>query len=260
MRRSRILLKRVGLTAFDQTLRLLSIALAAAVIYRIFQQRILAAPLGSLAAMLGVVLARDAVVSIPRYDTHAYAVAWEATLPILLAAQVWAGFDTLRATARIYRAFGNFAVRLYTTSLVLSITLCCVSFPFELRRLSGPEAFLRDLFLLQRGTDTCIAGTLMLAAVFLALRRAPPNRPSRNLVLHTILLSLYFGGYAALFLAENVTALGGAAMFERVQFVLIILVYAAWASGLSKQGAGSEPWPVVDVFLLRTIDTPRSRT
>jgi hypothetical protein len=246
----------VGLTAFEQALRLLSIVLAAAVIWRIVQQRIFAMPLSSLAAMLGVVLARDAIVSIPRYDSHAYTVAWEVTLPVLLGAQMWAGFDTLRATARIYSTFGTFAVRLYTACLLLSTALCGLSFPFELRRLSGAEALLRELFLLQRCTDSCIAGTLILAAVFPAVHRAPSQQPPRNLVLHTILLSLYFSGYAALFLAENLTVLGGAAMFERVQFVLVILVYAAWAIGLSKEGARSAPWPEIDVFVLRTIDAP----
>lgn len=244
----------MGTTAFDQALCLLSVVFATAVIYRILHQDILASPLSGLALMLGVVLVRDAVVSIPQYTSHAYAVAWEATLPMLLVAQVWAGFDTLRAIARIYANFGNFVVRLYTACLGISTILCCLSFPFELRRLTGAEALLRQLFLLQRCTDTCIAGTLTLAALFLAQHRAPSNRPPRNLVLHTILLSLYFGGYAALFLAENLTVLGGAALFERLQFVLIVLVYATWALGLSRKGAHSTPWPEVDVFLLRTVE------
>lgn len=246
----------MGLTAFDQTLRVLSIAFAAAVIYRIIQQRIFAPPLNSLAAMLGVVLARDAVVSIPPYDSHAYTVAWEITLPILLCAQIWAGFDALRAIAGIYTSFGSLIVRLYAVCLGVSTALCCLSFPFELRRVTGAEALLRELFLMQRCTDSCIAGTLTLAALFLAVHRAPSKRPPRNLVLHTILLSLYFGGYAALFLVENLTVLGGAALFERAQFVLIVVVYASWACGLSREGARSEPWPEIDVFLLRTIGSP----
>ena len=207
--------------------------------------------------MLSAVLWRDAVVSIPRYDSHAYTVAWEWTLPVLLAAQLWAGLDTLRAVARLYPKFGRFVLRLYLSCLGISVAVCCLSLPFELRRLSGGEQLLRELFLLQRSVDSWIAVTLILVSVFLARYPAPSKKPPRNLVLHTFLLTSYFGGYGILFIAENLTVLGGAAIVERAQFVMILLVYAAWAAGLSKEGAHSEPWPQLDVILLRTVGAVR---
>lgn len=227
--------------------------MAIAIIYRIYRERLFASPLGSLACMLGVVLWRDAVVSIPRYDSHAYTVAWEWTLPVLLATQIWAGLDTLRTVAALYRNFGNFVLRLYLACLVISVAVCCAAVPFELRRFTGQETLLRGLFLMQRSIDGWIAGTLILVSVFLVCFTAPAKKPPRNLVLHTVLLSAYFGGYAVLFLIENLTALGAAAIAERAQFVLIALVYAAWAAGLSKKGAESEPWPQIDVMLLRSV-------
>ncbi|MGH9582858.1 MAG: hypothetical protein ACRD4O_07985 [Bryobacteraceae bacterium] len=204
--------------------------------------------------MLGMVLARDIVVSIPRYDTHAYTLAWEWTLPPLLVSQLWAGLDTLRAVARLYPKFGNFAIRLYLACLAISIAACSLTLPFELRYLSGNETVLRAFFLLQRCIDSWIAGTLMLVAVFLACSSAPSRKPPRNLVLNTILLAIYFAGYAVLFMIENLTTLGGAVIAEHAQFILVILVYAAWAAALSKNGARGEPWPKIDVFLLRTTD------
>lgn len=202
--------------------------------------------------MMMVVLCRDAVVSIPRYDSHAYTLAWEWTLPALLIAQAWAGLDTLTAVERLYRTFGSLVIRLYWLCLAISVAVCGVVLPFELRRLTRDEAELRSLFLLQRCVDSWIALTLILVSVFLACFTAPSKKPSRNLVLHTILLSAYFGGYAALFVAENLTPLGGAVIVERAQFVLVALLYAGWALGISKQGAESEPWPQIDVILLRS--------
>ncbi len=226
-------------------------------IARILQQRLFASPLGGLAWMLAMVLARDAIMAIPSYRSHSYTVAWEWTLPPLLAVQVWAGLDTLRAVARLYPKFGNFAVRLYLVCMAISVAACCVSLPFELGRLSGEETFLRALFLLQRWVDSWIAGTLMLVSVFLARFPAPSKKPPRNLVLHTVLLTIYFAGYAVLFLTENLTTLGGAAIAERAQLALTLLVFAAWATGLSKEGAGSESWPQIDVILLRTVDATK---
>ena len=200
--------------------------------------------------MLGVVLVRDGVVSIPAYDTHAYAVAWAWTLPVLLAAQVWAGLDTLNAVARLYPKIGRFAVRLFLVCLAITVAVCCLGLPFELHRLRDEEAALRALFLLHRLVDSWIAGTLILVAVFFARFPAPMKQPPRNLVLHTILLSVYFGGYAALFFAENLVPLGSAVFVERLQFVLVVVLYSVWAVGLSKGGETSEPWPEVDVMVL----------
>jgi hypothetical protein len=246
----------VGPHIFDQTLRFLSIVLAAAIVYRIIQQQLFTSPLSSFALMLGVVLARDAAVSIPKYDSHAYTLVWEVSLPVLLLAQVWAGLDTLRAIARLYVTFGDFIVRLYLCCLGASVVICSATLPWELSRVNGQEAALRELFLLQRCVDSLIAGTLILASAFLLRHLAPPRRPPRNLILHTLLLSLYFAGYSGLFFAENLAVLGGAATVERTQFVLIVLLYSAWACSLSSEGAPSEPWPKVDVVVLQPATLP----
>lgn len=252
------LLNRVSLPLFDQVLRFLSITLAAGAIARIVQQRLLAPPLTSLFWMLAAVLVRDAIVSIPRYDSHAYTLAWEYTLPVLLGAQLWAGLDTLLVIAQLYPNFGRFILRLYVFCLAISVAVCCLILPFETRRLLGGETVLRLFFLLQRCTDGCIAVTLMLASIFLAWFPAPSKKPPRNLVLHTVLLTTYFGGYALLFMTENLAPLGGAAVIERAQFVLVILVYAVWAAGLSKEGARSDPWPEIDVVVMRAVDASTS--
>jgi hypothetical protein len=207
--------------------------------------------------MLGVVLVRDGVVSIPTYNTHAYAMAWAWTLPALLAAQVWAGLDTLKAVARLYPKIGRFAVRLFFVCLAITVGVCCLGLPFEIHRLKGEEAALRALFLLHRSVDSWIAGTLVLVAVFFARFPAPLKQPPRNLVLHTILLSLYFGGYAALFFVENLASLGSVVVAERLEFILIIGLYSAWAMCLSKKGETSEPWPEIDVMVLRTLPQGR---
>jgi hypothetical protein len=237
----------------DRALWLASSVLAGLVVWRIIQQRLFVSPFRALGVMLGVVLVRDAVVSIPSYDTHAYAVAWAWTLPALLAAQVWAGLDTLKAVARLYPKIGRFAVRLFLTCLAVTVVVCCLGLPFELHRLRGEEAPLRALFLLHRSVDSWIAGTLVLVAVFFARFPAPLKRPPRNLVLHTILLSLYFGGYALLFFAENLASLGSVVFVERLQFALIIILYSVWAMCLSKNGEISEPWPEIDVMVLRNL-------
>ncbi len=244
----------MDLSRFDQVLWLASAVLAAAIIARILQQRLFQSPLNSFAWMLGVVLVRDAALSIPRYNTHAYAVIWEWTLPVLLAAQLWAGFDTLRAIARLYPNIGRFAVRIFLACLAITVTVCCLSLPFELHRLAGPEALLRSLFLLHRCVDSWIAGTLILVVVFFARFPAPLRRPPRNLVMHTLLLSLYFTGYATLFLVENLAPLGAVAALERIQFGLVVLLYTVWAICLSRSGENREPWPQIEVMLLRAVE------
>jgi hypothetical protein len=203
--------------------------------------------------MLSVGLARDGVMSIPRYDSHAYTVAWGWSLPVLLAAQIWAGLETLKAVARLYPKIGSFAVRLFLVCLAITAGICCFGLPLELRRLTGEEVILRGLFLLQRWVDSSIAGTLVLVALFFARFPAPLRQPPRNLIIHTVLLSGYFSSYAVLFFAENLAPLGAIASFERVQFTLVVLFYAAWALCLSRGGEMSQPWPEVDVMVLKSM-------
>jgi hypothetical protein len=247
----------VGLSQLDGILWVVSSVLAGLVIWRIIQQHLFASPFRALGVMLGVVLVRDGVVSIPSYNTHAYAVAWAWTLPVLLIAQVWAGLDTLRAVARLYPKIGRFAVRLFLTCLAITVVVCGLGLPLELHRLRGEEAALRALFLLHRSVDSWIAGTLVLVAVFFARFPAPLKQPPRNLVVHTILLSLYFSGYATLFFIENLASLGSVVLAERLEYVLIVSLYSAWTMCLSKKGETSEPWPEIDVMVLRSLPQGR---
>ena len=243
----------MGLSHLDEILWIGSSILAGLVVWRILQQRLFVSPFRALAVLLGVVLVRDGVVSIPAYDTRAYSVAWAWTLPFLLAAQLWAGWDTLKAVARLYPKIGRFAVRLFLACLAITVAVCCVALPFELPRLLAGDAGLRALFLLHRSIDSWIAGTLILVAVFFARFPAPMKQPPRNLVVHTFLLSLYFGGYAALFLIENLTSLGAAIFAERLEFLLVIALYSTWAACLSQKGQTSEPWPEIDVMVLKSL-------
>jgi len=246
----------VDLSRFDQVLWLASALLAAAIIALILPRRLFELPLSSFAWMRGIGLMRDALLSVPHYTTHAYTVIWESSLPTLLAAQVWAALDTLRAVARLYPGIGKLAVRIFLACLAITVTVCCLSLPFELHRLTGGETLLRSLFLLQRCVDGWIAGTLILVAIFFARFPSPSTPPPRNLVLHTVLLSIYFSGYAVLFVAENLAALGAVLTLERIQFVLVVLLYAIWVASLSKSGERSEPWPQTDVILLKTVRQP----
>ena len=243
----------MGLSRFDHILWFTSAVLATLIIVRIRQQRLLVSPLNSFAWMLGAVVTRDALLSIPAYDTHAYAVLWELSLPFLLAAQLWAGYDTLRAVARLYPKIGKFAIRLFLTCLAVTVAVCCLTVPFELHLLQGGEKLLRALFLLNRSVDSWIAGTLILVSLFFARSPAPEKQPPRNLVLHTVLLSIYFGTYAVLFLAENLAPLGALAALERTQFFVVAVLYASWAISLSRGGEKSEPWPQLDVIVLETL-------
>ncbi len=202
--------------------------------------------------MLLIVLLRDLLLLIPRYYTHAYAVLWECSLPTLLAAQIWAALDTLRAVARLYPKMGNFVIRIFFVCLLITVIVCCVSLPFELRRLTGDEAVLRTFFLVHRCVDGWIGGTLILLALFFARSPAPLNQPPHNLVLHTVLLSIYFSGYGILFAAENLARLGSVAILERIQVMLVLLLYGAWAVGLSKSGEKSEAWPQLEIIVLET--------
>jgi hypothetical protein len=243
----------VSLSHFDQALWWASAILAAAIIARIFQQRLFASPLRSFACMLAVVLLRDAALSIPSFYTHSYAVVWEWSLPALLAAQIWAGLDTLRAVGQLYPKIRKFAIRVFLSCLAITAAGCCLTLPIELRRVTDQETVLRTLFLLQRSVDGCIAGTLILVAAFFARFPAPLKRPPRNLVIHIVLLSIYFGGYAVLFVGENLAALGALVTLERIQFILVVILYAVWVFGLSRGGEDSEPWPQIDVILLKAV-------
>jgi hypothetical protein len=100
-----------------------------------------------------------------------------------------------------------------------------------------------------------MAGTLVFVALFLMRCPAPPKQPPSNMVLHTVLLSLYFGSYGALFFIENLFPLGAAQTLERAQFCLVVVLYTVWAACLSCKGQTSEEWPEIDVIVLDRIGT-----
>lgn len=243
----------VVLATYDRVLWFTSTALAAVIVIRILREHLLVGPFKAFASMLVVIVLRDITLAIPPYRSHTYPLLWALTLAPLLAAQVWAGWATLRAVARLYPKIGNFAVRLFVACLITTILICCLGLPFELHRMTGQERLLRELFLLHRSIDSWIAGTLILVAAFFLRFPAPLKQPPRNLVVHTILLSLYFSGYAVLFFAENLAPLGAAAIVERLQFSLVVLLYGVWAIAFSAKGQESEPWPTIEVIVLEKL-------
>lgn len=232
---------------------MISSLLAGLLVYRIFHLRLLSRPFKALALMLAVAVLRDFVLFTAPYTSHRYTMLWELTLPALLAAQIWAGYDTLRAVAALYPKLGTFAVRVFLACLAITIVGCCLGLPFELRRIAGHETLLRSLFVLQRWVDSWIAGTLVLVAFFFARFPAPVKQPPRNLVIHTVLLAAYFAGYSILFFAENLRPLGSAEMAERLQAYLISALYLVWAITLSSKGQNSGSWPQVDVVSVKRI-------
>lgn len=234
---------------------LASAILPVLIIGRIIHQRLYAPPFDAFVLMLGVVIGRDVVLASLHYDSHPYIIVWEFSLPVVLVSQIYAGLQTLIAVARLYPRFGAFTVRLFLACLTLTVACCCLGLPFELHRLGGEEAFLRSFFLAQRWVDSSIAGTLILTSLFLMRRPAPPRQPSANLILHTTLLSVYFTGYAALFFFENLVPLGAMQVMERVQFSLVVLLYAIWTIRLSLKRQRTGLWTEVDAILLRKVNS-----
>ena len=249
----------MGLSTLDNLLWFLSAALPIVIIARIVHQRLYIAPFDAFVLMLGVVVARDVVLACLHYNSHPYVLVWAYSLPVILVSQIYAGLQTLISVARLYPRFGRLAVRLFATCLALTLAFCCVGLPFELHRLGGGEALLRSFFLVQRWVDSSLAGTLILASLFLMRSPAPPKQPPLNLVLHTTLLSIYFSGYAVLFLVENLTSLGSAQTFERVQFFLIVLLYLMWASRLSLKRQRLVAWKETEAILLRRVPCSTNR-
>jgi len=203
--------------------------------------------------MLAVLVARDVALAIPPYTSLAYTYIWGWTFPLVLGAQIWAGFENLQCIGRLYPKIGNFAKRLFIVCFVITVIGCCTGLPFELHRIGGQEALLRALFLVQRWVDCWIAGTLILVALFFARFPAPLKKPPRNLVVHTVLLSLYFTTYGLLYFVENLAPLGAVETAEQAQLSAIVMLYAVWATLLSSDGQKSEAWPEISVIVLETV-------
>jgi len=241
----------VGLSLIDHLLWFLSAALPILIIARIIYERIYVPPFDGFAFMLGVVVARDLVLACLHYGSHRYTIAWEFSLPVILVSQIYAALQNVVSITRIYPRFGKAAVRLFLGCFVVIALCCCLGLPFELHYITGESAVLRMFFLAQRWVDGCIAGTLLIACGILMRSPAPPRKPAANLVLHTCLLTIYFGGYSVLFFLENLAPLGAQQNVERAQFALVVFLYTLWATCLSAKRQRSRRWPEVTAILFR---------
>jgi hypothetical protein len=200
-------------------------------------------PLGAFAFMLFASISRDLLLWRVPYNTRAYAVAWEAFLPLLLVSHAWCAFAAYRAVVSLYPKIGRFAVWLFSAALIVAALACLGTLPFELQRIGqSNESFIRSMFLAHRWVDGLSAGGLILACGFLACFPRPMKRMPANLIRHAVLLACYFSAYTLVAFVENLMPMGGAAWLERTQFAFIALLYAGWTLGLSKQGEHSIAW------------------
>jgi hypothetical protein len=75
---------------------------------RLFQQGLWKVrPYSALGVFLLVDLARDLALLLPPYDSHPYTLIWEATLPVLLLAQIGAGVATYAAITELIQRSGG---------------------------------------------------------------------------------------------------------------------------------------------------------
>lgn len=244
----------VQLTFVDQLLWVGTAVTSATLLLRLVLGRLLAPPLNGFAVMLAAGLLRDVILLIPQFASHSYAVSWEVTLLPVLAAQSWAAFLVLRSIAGLYPKISSFAVRLFWTFFGVTALVCCAGLYFETRLLAGNEAILRTCFLFDRWVHSLLAGTLVLTMAFFACFPTPVQKRPRNLVNHTLLLSLYFSAYAVYFIAENLAPLGAMMALEYIRSTLAIGLYLTWLCVLSPAGQQIKPWPTAEPALLETVE------
>lgn len=244
----------MGLTLVDQLLWFGTVLGSATLLLRLASGRLLAPPLNGLAWMLAAGLIRDLVLLLVPFASHGYAIAWEATLLPVLAAQSWAAILVLRSIARLYPKISSFAAHLSWIFLGVTAVACCSGLYFETRLLSGGEILLRTCFLLDRWVHSLLAGTLILTMLFFARFPSPVRKRPRNLLNHAVLLSLYFSAYAIYFIAENLAPLGRIAIFEQIKSAFVIALYAVWVCVLSSAGQEIQPWPELDPALLDSVE------
>ena len=238
------------------TLRYLSILASIALLLRLVREKLWRIrPFSGLSAFLLINILRDLALLKPNYETHAYAVLWEETLPILLLAQIVAGIENYYAIANLYPGIGNFARRLFFACITAALIAGLLILPIELHRLGAEEPQLRMLFLSQRWTASLLAGALLMAVLFLSRYPAPLKRMPRNIRVHTACLALYFTSYAVLYTLENMAPLGSMVWAELGQLALVVLIYAAWTAGLARAGQESEPWPAPDAAANEVLDS-----
>jgi hypothetical protein len=224
-------------------LRYLSIGLPVILLFRLVQLGLWSInPYSGLCAYLVIGILRDLILLRPNYQTHAYTVLWESTLPMLLFGQVIAGLATYQAIAELYPKIGRFAVRLFAACLLVACLGCLAFLPLEMRRIGAEEAQLRVLFLIQRWVASILVGGLLLAVVFLSRYPAPLKRMPRNISVHTACIAAYFAAYAILYELEN------------LQLATLCGIYVVWIVGLSQKGEVREPWPELDPAVKMLLD------
>ena len=244
----------MGLTALDELLWLGTALASATLVARLLCGRLVASPLTGLAVMLTAGLIRDFILLLPPYASHLYAITWEATLIPMLAAQSWAAILVLRSIAALYPKISSFAARLFATFFGATAVACCSGLYFETRFLAGNELLLRSCFLLDRWVHSLLAGTLILTMLFFAYFPSPVRKRPRNLLGHTLLLTLYFSTYAIYFIAENLAPLGNMTALEHVKSAFVIALYVAWLCAISPAGKEVEPWPTVEPALIAALE------
>jgi hypothetical protein len=236
-------------------LRELSTFLPLLLLARLFQQGLWKVrPYSALGVFLLVDLARDLALLLPPYDSHPYTLIWEATLPVLLLAQIGAGVATYAAITELYPKIGPFAVKLFAACLILACLAGLVLLPFEVKRIGADEAPVRVFILVQRWVATLLAGGLVLAVLFLARFPRPLKKMPRNIMTHTACIALYFASYALLYAIKNLKSMHGAQWAAQGQLGFVCVLYLAWTVGLSKAGQASEPWRQLDPAVKQMLD------
>ncbi|HZP64048.1 MAG TPA: hypothetical protein VFB28_11580, partial [Terriglobales bacterium] len=165
-------------------------------------------------------------------NTRSYAIAWMATIPILLATLVAATLEIVRKIPRHYRGFGSFGRRRLRLLLQAAVAISLISSAIEA---GGPKwTLLAFVIALHRITTTMLAIYLVLVAVFIS--RAPARFP-HNLVIHSRLLAAYLLLESADMLWDNL--IGGGHGSDISNMVLTggsTALFVLWAVLMTPQG------------------------
>ena len=144
---------------WDRLLWLTTTTLSAAIIVRLGTLRILfTQPYQAFAVMLGVGLTREAVLWPLSYDPAVYAQAWEASLIVLLGAQIVAAISAYDFLARR-------RTREFSAALSAALALAVLPLVIEDKTLFSQNELLRMVLLLYRWVDGGLAVLLIAAAI-----------------------------------------------------------------------------------------------
>ena len=165
-------------------------------------------------------------------NTRAYAIAWMATIPILLGTLVAATLEIVRKIPYHYRGFGSFGRRRLRLLLEAAVAISLISSALEA---SGPRwTLLAFVIALHRITTTMLAVYLVLVASFIS--RAPARFP-RNLVIHSRLLAGYLLLQSADMLWNNLIAGGhGSDLSNMALTAGSTALFVLWALLLTPEG------------------------